>query len=114
MLRISYTAGMSSATDNASQLAAEIKNHAKRVGFDLVGIADASPSKYRDYYRQWLDEGRAGTMQYLHNRFEERTDPAVYLPGAKSVICVAINYHTSLAVSRKPTTTPKQKSPATR
>ena len=84
---------------SASQLAAEIKSRAKRLGFDLVGIAGTSPSKYRDYLRNWLDDGRAGTMQYLHNRFEERTDPSVYLPGAKSIICVAVNYNTSLAVS---------------
>ena len=81
---------------DARALAAEIKRHAQQLGFDLVGIADASPSKYRDYYRNWLDTGQAGTMEYLHRRFDERTDPAVYLPGAKSVICVAQNYHATL------------------
>src|SRR5215217_1711553 len=78
------------------QLAAEIKQSARRLGFDLVGICDASPSAYRDYFRQWLDDGRAGTMEWLARRFDERTDVATYFPGAKSVICVAINYHTQL------------------
>ena len=41
------------------QTAAEIKLMATRLGFDLVGIAPASPSKYRDYFRQWLDDGQA-------------------------------------------------------
>jgi epoxyqueuosine reductase len=81
---------------NTHQLAAELKQRAHQLGFDLVGIADASPSKYRDYYRQWLDDGRAGTMDYLHKRLDERTNPSVYLPGAKTVICVAINYFTPL------------------
>jgi epoxyqueuosine reductase len=35
-------------------------------------------------------------MEYLNRRFDERTNPAVYLPGARSVICVAMNYHAPL------------------
>ncbi len=78
------------------QLAGEIKRRATELGFDLVGIADARPSAYRDYLRNWLDDGQAGTMHYLAERFEERTDPGAYLPGARSVICVAMNYYTPL------------------
>src|SRR5258706_9873747 len=78
------------------QLAAEIKTFGRQLGFDLVGIASAEPSHYRDYFRQWLDDGRAGSMGYLHNRFDERTDPGTYLPGAQSVICVAMNYYVPL------------------
>jgi len=76
--------------------AGEIKRRAREAGFDLCGIAPAEPSAYRDYYRQWLDEGRNGSMRWLEGRFDERTDPGVYLPGAKSVICVAMNYHVPL------------------
>jgi epoxyqueuosine reductase len=75
------------------QLAAEIKSHGRHLGFHLIGIASADPSHYRDYFRQWLDDGQAGSMAYLKNRFAERTDPATYLPGARSVVCVAMNYH---------------------
>jgi epoxyqueuosine reductase len=78
------------------QLAARVKQRARELGFDLVGICDAAPSKYREYYRKWLDDGQAGTMEYLARRFDERTDPATYFPGAKSVVCVAINYHVPL------------------
>lgn len=77
-------------------LASEIKRRAGQLGFDRVGIASAEPSRYRDYFRQWLDDGRAGTMRYLAERFDERTDPGKYLPGARSVVCVAINYHAPL------------------
>jgi epoxyqueuosine reductase len=83
-------------TSNPHQLAAEIKQFARQIGFDLVGIASAEPSQYRDYLRQWLDDGKAGTMDYLEARFAERTDPRQYVPGAASVICVAMNYHTPL------------------
>jgi epoxyqueuosine reductase len=77
---------------DAHQLAAEIKQQARIRGFDLVGIAPASPSAYRDYFRQWLDDGQAGTMDYLAARFDERTDPGRYFGSAASVICVALNY----------------------
>src|SRR5690349_15549059 len=77
-------------------LAQKIKERARALGFDLVGIAPAAPSAYRDYLRNWLDAGQAGEMAYLANRFEERTNPAAYLPGAASVICVAINYYQPL------------------
>jgi epoxyqueuosine reductase len=79
------------------QLAGEIKHRARRVGFDLVGIAPADPSARRDYFRDWLDTGKAGVMDYLQRRFDERVEPARYLPGARTVVCVALNYHTPLS-----------------
>ena len=78
------------------QLAAEVKNFARRLGFDLCGIASAEASQYRQYFRDWLDSGQGGQMEYLRRRFDERTDPAAYLPGAKTVVCVAMNYHVPL------------------
>jgi epoxyqueuosine reductase len=35
-------------------------------------------------------------MQWLSKRFDERVDPATYMRGAQSVICVAMNYHVPL------------------
>jgi epoxyqueuosine reductase len=79
------------------ELAGRIKSKAREIGFDLVGIASADPSRYRDYFRQWLDDGQAGSMAYLADRFAERIDPATYLPGTQSIICLAINYYAQLA-----------------
>jgi epoxyqueuosine reductase len=76
--------------------AAAIKQRARELGFDLVGIAPALASEHRQYLREWLDEGNAGEMGYLSGRFEERTDPAAYLPDAASVICVGLNYFVPL------------------
>jgi epoxyqueuosine reductase len=74
----------------------QVKAKAREIGFDLVGIASAEPSKYTDYFRQWLAAGKHASMAYLANRFDERTDPAKYFPGARSVISVACNYHVDL------------------
>jgi epoxyqueuosine reductase len=77
-------------------LAADIRQRARLIGFDLVGIAPATPSMYREYLRAWLDDGQAGSMAWLHSRFDERTDASTYFSGAKTVICVAMNYHVAL------------------
>lgn len=82
-----------------TNLAEQVKARGRELGFDRVGIAAADASGYRAYFRQWLSEGRHGSMHYLADRLEERTDPRVYLPGAASVICVAKNYHVQLAAA---------------
>jgi epoxyqueuosine reductase len=87
---------MAEAQIDTGGLAHLLKGKARDLGFDRVGIAPAGPSQYREYLRQWLDDGQAGSMEYLGKRFEERTDPSAYLPGAASVVCAAINYHTPL------------------
>lgn len=81
----------------AFQAAAEIKQRAREIGFDLVGIAPSQRSARADYVRQWLNENQHGTMQWMEKRFDERVDPSVYMAGAKSVICVGLNYHAKLA-----------------
>ncbi len=83
------------------QLAGLLKAKARDLGFSRVGIAPAEPSRYRDYFRQWLDDGQAGSMGYLAERFSERTDPATYLPEAVSVICLAVNYYVPLKESHE-------------
>src|SRR5947199_6962945 len=77
-------------------LAAAVKRKAAELGFDLVGIAPAGPSPHSDYVRDWLAAGKAGEMDYLARRVDERTDPGAFLPGARSVVCVALNYYVPL------------------
>jgi epoxyqueuosine reductase len=91
-----YNRGLPMVQPDPHQLAGLLKAKARDLGFDRAGIAPAEPSRYRDYFRQWLDDGQAGSMKYLADRFSERTDPATYLPEAASVICLAINYFVPL------------------
>lgn len=73
---------------------ARIKTKAKELGFDLVGIAPAYPVPDFDFFRWWLDQGYAGTMDYLKRGMEKRGDPGKILPEVKSIICCGINYFT--------------------
>jgi epoxyqueuosine reductase len=83
--------------DPRHQSSTEVKEKARQLGFDIAGIVSATRSHRADYLRRWLDNGQHGSMSWLANRFDERIDPSVYLPGAKSVICVAMNYYHPLS-----------------
>lgn len=74
------------------KLARYVKDLAAKLGFERCGIASAEPIGRVDYVREWLARGRGGTMGYLNQHFNERLNPSVLLPGAQSVIVVALQY----------------------
>ena len=71
------------------------KSHAAELGFNLVGIAPAVPSPRLDAYFRWLDSAMHGSMGYLArpDRQDRRRDLNVILPGVRSIIMVALDYH---------------------
>lgn len=72
-----------------------IKSKAVELGFNKVGITASNHSlQYLDYYDNWIETGKNGTMNWLSNRIEERKDVTKYFPEVKSIISVAINYFT--------------------
>ncbi len=75
-------------------LSQDIKHKALELGFDLVGITNASPidAKQVELLTEWLKSGCAGQMSYLYSNFEKRTQPTKLLENAQSIICVALNY----------------------
>jgi len=76
-------------------LAIAIKEEARRIGFDLVGITSAaSPGGLADF-RDWLSHGYDGEMGYLSRREEAYSHPNHVLPAVRSVIMLAVNYRTS-------------------
>ena len=70
----------------------QIKTLARQLGFDLVGIAPAERPAHWPFYLAWLRKGYAGQMAYLSRNLERRADPQTVVPGAKSLLCVGINY----------------------
>jgi epoxyqueuosine reductase len=76
-------------------LMTQISDSAHDLGFDLVGIAPAHPVSHVDAYRAWIAKGYHGEMGYMArpDRAERRENPAVILPGARSVVCVGLNYY---------------------
>lgn len=69
----------------------------RNAGFPLVGAVDIALAKadlslHSERYEKWIAEGFHGEMEYLVRGTDRRKDPTVVLPGAKSVIAVAIPY----------------------
>jgi epoxyqueuosine reductase len=77
----------------SSLLVTQIREHARVLGFDAVGIAAADFLEQDDHaLTQWLAEGRHGGMAYMAREPHRRSQPQSILPGAKSVIVLAMNY----------------------
>jgi epoxyqueuosine reductase len=76
--------------------AARILAAAEQLGFDLVGIEPADRPASAGHYREWLAAGYHGQMAYLARpeAVARRDDPANILPGIRTVVTVAANYHT--------------------
>jgi len=74
------------------EITVAIKAEAARLGFSLCGITSALPPPHHRQYIQWLAEGQAGEMLYLHRQEPKRGDLSQVLPNARSVVCVALNY----------------------
>lgn len=72
-----------------------IKGRALDLGFDAVAVGPAAPPPHADAFARWLDGGYAGDMTYLARTRAERADPGRLLPGARSVVAVALNYASS-------------------
>lgn len=74
-----------------------IRNKALELGFSFVGIAKAE--KMDEESRNldnWLNKNHHGSMAYMANHFELRTDPTKLVPGAKTVLSFAYNYYTDI------------------
>jgi epoxyqueuosine reductase len=69
-----------------------LKSWALAAGFDRAGVAALSPSADGEAYLRWLARGDHAGMGYLERRVEARLDPASLLPGARSALCVALQY----------------------
>src|SRR3954464_4738137 len=73
---------------------AAIKARALEVGFDLCGIAPATTHPELGFFREWIERGYAGEMNYLARSANKRADVRSVLPSARTVIVTATVYNT--------------------
>ena len=96
-----------------SFLANQIKEEARRLGFDTVGIARLplphSDNTFSDpifsenlpltrrlleRLKTWLTRQFHGNMEWMATNPKRRSDPAEVLPGCQSLVSVGMNYYT--------------------
>lgn len=80
------------------ELSERIKQLALEVGFSKVGITSTDPFiEASEHLDQWLASGMQGYMSYMERNRQKRLDPNEILPGAKSILSLALNYYTPQA-----------------
>src|SRR5438046_8413118 len=89
---------MKSEVDNLSsrisgeELKKELIALTRDLGFDSCRVTACAPPPHVTQFQDWLRQGSAGEMSYMQRGEEKRCDPQKVLPGARSVIVVALNY----------------------
>ena len=80
---------------SADVLTDQLKQEARRLGFDLVGVCPAvSPAGIRRL-GDWIDAGYAGQMHYLPNRIDAYQHPRHVLDGVRSMVMLGMHYRTA-------------------
>ena len=73
-------------------LKSRLASFARDLGFDSCRVAACNSPLHGKELHDWLEEGAHGEMHYMARGEEKRRDPQKILPGAKSVIVLALNY----------------------
>lgn len=87
-----------------------IRARALELGFDECRFTTAEPPASAPHFRRWLEQQFHGEMAWIARNAEKRADPQRVLPGARSIIVLAVQYgeaahhpaHDAAAVSAEP------------
>ena len=74
------------------KLKAQLASLARQIGFDACRVAACDEPAHAAEFRTWLREGEHGEMNYMERAEEKRCDPQKVLPGARSIVVLALNY----------------------
>src|SRR5450432_1154189 len=79
-------------SNSPAKLKADLIRRAREIGFDDCRIADANPPRHAAEFRAWLKSGSAADMSWIERGAAKRDDPQKVLPGARSVVVLAMSY----------------------
>ncbi len=76
------------------ELTQRIKEKAIEIGFTKAGVTTAAPfDEAADRFEAWVASGAHGVMKWMELSHEKRRDVRNILPGAKSILSLALNYY---------------------
>lgn len=76
-------------------LTQRLKDTARQLGFSLSGACPAVTPRGMHRFFEWLEAGHAGEMEYLPDRRDAYSHPRHVLPGARSLLLLALDYRTA-------------------
>jgi epoxyqueuosine reductase len=80
-------------TSISDALEARVKAEARRLGFDVCGLASVeAPWPASERLAEFIGEGRHGDMDWIARTAERRAHPKAMWPGARSAIVLGVNY----------------------
>ncbi len=83
------------------ELTRRVKSKCLELGFTSVGVAAAAELEEEGaHLREWLGRGYQATMGWMAGSAAKRADPQLVLPGARSVIALAMNYYAGVPNGR--------------
>ena len=71
---------------------AAIRQRARELGFDDCRFTTASAPQSAGQFQDWLTQKKNGEMGWLERNAEKRVEPQRVLPGAMSIISLAVSY----------------------
>jgi epoxyqueuosine reductase len=76
-----------------AELKQKLADEARALGLDCIGVTGPDAiAKAGRYFREFLEAGAHGDMDWLAANPQRRTDPRVLWPGVRSVIMLGVNY----------------------
>lgn len=75
-----------------TQLAADIKQWGRELGFQQVGITDTDLSSAEKRLQEWLANNYHGDMKYMESHGTKRSRPQELVPGTVRIISVRMDY----------------------
>lgn len=86
---------------SVTELKTRLISFAREIGFDSCRIAACKSPAHAIEFREWLRESAHGEMSYMQRAEEKRCDPQTVLPGARSIVVLALNYFQGKQASRR-------------
>jgi epoxyqueuosine reductase len=77
-----------------ADLKARLVHFTREIGFNSCRVTACAPPAHANEFRDWLNDGAHGEMSYMARGDQKRRDPQMILPGARSIIVLALNYFT--------------------
>jgi epoxyqueuosine reductase len=79
-------------TASLGELASSIREWARELGFQQVGIAGVDIAADEERLMRWLERGRHGAMDYMQRHGRRRARPQELIPGTLRVIAARMDY----------------------